>query len=116
MLGAGDVPDRLLGLADASALAPGMTHSCAMVAGGTVYCWGSNDGGQIGDGTTVGRPIPTLVPGTLGTAAIEAGDRHTCLLIGGTILCCVALTSIRTGTRRCTRARSCRAAASGCTH
>ena len=44
-------------------LAGGMTHSCGVSAGGreVVYCWGDNIGGQLGDGTTVFRPLPVPV-------------------------------------------------------
>ena len=40
--------------ASASDLAIGERHSCAVLRDGTVWCWGSNAYGQIGDGTTEG--------------------------------------------------------------
>lgn len=44
---------------DAVALGMGGVHSCAIRAGGAVWCWGENDtcanGGQLGDGTTTSR-------------------------------------------------------------
>ena len=46
-------------VADATGLALGGVHSCAIRAGGEVWCWGENntctDGGQLGDGTTTNR-------------------------------------------------------------
>ena len=30
---------------------------------GEVYCWGWNQYGQLGDGTTIDRPLPTKVVG-----------------------------------------------------
>ncbi len=41
----------------------GGDYSCALVTSGDVYCWGRNDYGQLGDGTTVNRVIPTKVIG-----------------------------------------------------
>lgn len=57
----------------------GEAHSCALGSGGVVHCWGSNDYGQLGDGTTVTRPNPTRVPGLpANVVEIAAGDWHSC--------------------------------------
>ena len=63
------------------AIASGGRQSCAMLAGGAMVCWGANDFGQLGDGTTAGRALPVLVR-TIGSggARIAAGDRHMCAL------------------------------------
>ena len=57
------------------------SHNCALTTTGTVYCWGRNDIGQIGDGSTTIRYVPTAVtiPGGLTVTAIAAGD-HTCAI------------------------------------
>jgi alpha-tubulin suppressor-like RCC1 family protein len=39
-------------------VALGFSHACARTAGGAVWCWGSGSYGQLGDGTTNGRPTP----------------------------------------------------------
>ncbi|HEU5183431.1 MAG TPA: Ig-like domain-containing protein [Gemmatimonadaceae bacterium] len=63
-----------------STLTSGGSHSCALTPGGVAYCWGSNLGGQLGDGTTIDRYSPTRVAGGLEFASISAGSSHTCAL------------------------------------
>jgi len=42
-------------------LAPGNEHTCGATKGGEVLCWGANDRGQLGDGSTIDRPEPVVV-------------------------------------------------------
>jgi alpha-tubulin suppressor-like RCC1 family protein len=44
-----------------------------------VQCWGSNDRGQLGDGTTTDRSTPIFV-GVTATTDLALGDLHTCAL------------------------------------
>jgi alpha-tubulin suppressor-like RCC1 family protein len=53
-------------------------HTCAFTGTGDAYCWGENETGQVGDGTTVDRLAPTAVVGGLIFTSIDAGFRHTC--------------------------------------
>jgi hypothetical protein len=40
-------------------------HSCGLTVQGRACCWGANGAGQLGDGTTVDRRVPTPVAGGL---------------------------------------------------
>lgn len=70
------------------AVATGANHTCALIADGTVRCWGRNNVGQLGDGTTTDRTSSVQVSGVSYAIAIAAGDEHTCALIAdGSIKC-----------------------------
>ncbi|HVY32034.1 MAG TPA: hypothetical protein VHB79_36110 [Polyangiaceae bacterium] len=75
----------------ALAVAPGAAHTCALLQGGTVKCWGNNDGGQLGLGDVrsrgddlneMGDALPEVDLGSGRTAvSISAGQFHTCALL-----------------------------------
>jgi alpha-tubulin suppressor-like RCC1 family protein len=44
-----------------AAIDAGDKHTCGVTSTGAVYCWGDNTFGQLGDGTTTGRLVPTRV-------------------------------------------------------
>jgi alpha-tubulin suppressor-like RCC1 family protein/tRNA A-37 threonylcarbamoyl transferase component Bud32 len=62
------------------ALAAGAAHTCGVSARGTVYCWGQNASGQLGDGTSTDRSGPTPLATGLELVQVSAGGRHTCAL------------------------------------
>ncbi len=47
---------------DLKAVSIGSSFSCAQKSNGTIYAWGKNNSGQLGDGTTVEKPNPVSVP------------------------------------------------------
>ena len=64
------------------------SHTCAMLADGTVQSWGYNGNGQLGDGTTTDRLTPVLVSGITTATSVSAGGGHTCAtLADGTVQC-----------------------------
>jgi alpha-tubulin suppressor-like RCC1 family protein len=86
------VPLPVAGLdGPAVALSAGGDHTCAIVAaeaGDYVECWGRNDDGQLGDGTTTDRPSAVRVAGLpAGVSAVAAGGLHTCAIAGGDVWC-----------------------------
>ena len=69
-------PVRVLGVSDAKHVAAGEFHSLAVTEDGSVWAWGNNADGQLGDGSTKSRIIPIRL-GTIGdVGAISAGARH----------------------------------------
>jgi alpha-tubulin suppressor-like RCC1 family protein len=66
------------GITDATAVATGSRHTCAVLADGTIKCWGSNGIGQLGDGTLAVRMLPVAVAGITDATAVAAGFQHSC--------------------------------------
>ncbi len=68
------------------AVAAGADHSLALEADGTVWAWGKNTNGQLGDGTTTNHTVPAPVTGLSGMKAIAArGNFSLALKEDGTV-------------------------------
>jgi len=88
--GATPQPVAVTGLpGPATAVAAGVAHTCALLADGSVACWGGNRWGELGDGSTTSRSRPAPVRGLAGPAsALAAGDHLTCaVLAAGAVAC-----------------------------
>lgn len=69
-------------------LSAGWAHTCALQdPNGDVVCWGANEEGQLGDGSTHDRSLPMVVNGLAGVTRIAAGGAHTCALVGTDVKC-----------------------------
>ncbi|MBK7743710.1 MAG: fibronectin type III domain-containing protein [Betaproteobacteria bacterium] len=83
-------PVPVSGLAsDATAVALGGLHTCALANVGATYCWGNNASGQLGNFTQTSSAVPVRVT-VLGSnvLSIAAGADHSCAVGGsGTVGC-----------------------------
>jgi len=70
-------------------VAVGEYHTCALIQGGTVQCWGLNDQGQAGDAANSGAqwsPVAVTINGTVIQLAV--GGNHNCALLDtGSVFC-----------------------------
>jgi alpha-tubulin suppressor-like RCC1 family protein len=60
--------------AGAQGAAAGSSHTTVLKDDGTVWSWGANSNGQLGDGTTTQRVLPVNVTTLSNVAAIADGD------------------------------------------
>lgn len=61
-------------------ISTGESHSCAVVVGTRVKCWGRNREGQLGNGQFVDSNTPVEVTDLYNTKEVSAGQSHTCAL------------------------------------
>jgi len=81
-----DVPTPVLGATGVRSVAIGGVsshagHMLLLLANGTVLAVGANVRGELGDGTTVGRVVPALVPGLFNVTAVSASIDHSMALL-----------------------------------
>jgi alpha-tubulin suppressor-like RCC1 family protein len=84
-------PQLAVGLADAASIGLGDAHSCAVRAGGTAVCWGSNVSGQVGNGDTLtfgGINMPTPVMDLTDAVVVRGGLAHTCASVSDDTMKC----------------------------
>lgn len=88
-------PVTIRGVQGAVAVTTGSGHACALGARGEVWCWGQNESGQFGDGSTNSRgwegdwaATARPVAGLGKAIAVSAGVGRTCAVVeGGAIWC-----------------------------
>jgi alpha-tubulin suppressor-like RCC1 family protein len=66
-------PVQVQGLAKVVAVSGGLSHSLALRSDGSVWSWGGNFNGQLGDGTTAQRSLPAKISALGNVIAIAAG-------------------------------------------
>jgi alpha-tubulin suppressor-like RCC1 family protein len=84
-----DVPTPIASLSALSDAAIGGNFSCAVKSDGTLWCWGANASGQLGNGTTAPAYAPAEVaPLGHAVAQVSAGSEHACAVkTDGTLWC-----------------------------
>jgi alpha-tubulin suppressor-like RCC1 family protein len=69
-------------------LSAGYLHTCAVRPDATVWCWGRNSSGQLGDGTTVDKLTPVPVASLSNVVEVSVGAAHSCARKSdGTVWC-----------------------------
>lgn len=82
---------NLPGQRSAIAISTGTFMTCAITTDGMGYCWGENDEGQLGNGTTNSRrmtPAEVLFPSGYTPVSISAGDDFACALMDNRKVMC----------------------------
>lgn len=92
------MPTPVFGISDVKRISAGEAHTCAIDgAENELFCWGSNEFGQLGLGfgsdiSFIQIPFPTLGPAGFSemsqTTSVAAGSQHTCAVFGeGSVAC-----------------------------
>jgi alpha-tubulin suppressor-like RCC1 family protein len=81
-------PSLVAGGLTFASLSARMFYTCGVTVEGAAYCWGDNQDGQLGDGTTDQRLTPVPVAGGLSFTSISAGGIHTCGLTAAGVAYC----------------------------
>ena len=73
----------------ADSVSAGVYHTCAVLDDGSIKCWGLNNEGQLGDGSTTTRTTPVSVNLDAGKMAyaVAAGLHHTCAIVDDHLEC-----------------------------
>jgi alpha-tubulin suppressor-like RCC1 family protein len=82
-------PVDVVGLSSGvAAVAVGREHTCAVLATGSVRCWGGNRNNALGNGSGVNSAVPVDVAGVSGAVSIASGSDYSCVLTGaGAVRC-----------------------------
>lgn len=104
-------PMPVTGIPNATKVAAGGGHTCALLTSGEVDCWGENYGGQLGDGTSTGPEVclyeafgsksevpcsttPVTVSGLKNATSLSAGGGDTCALLASGGIDCWGVNSV----------------------
>jgi alpha-tubulin suppressor-like RCC1 family protein len=82
------IPREVSGNLVFASMAEGLQHACGVTLTGEAWCWGANQNGQVGDGTTTARLTPTRVSLNVPIVEISAGRNGTCgRIASGRVYC-----------------------------
>ena len=81
-------PTQVPGLSNVVEVSGGDYNTCALIADGTVWCWGENQFGTVGDGTTTDRLTPVPVTGLTGAIEVEVAFDGACALLADRTVTC----------------------------
>ena len=86
--GQADTADVTVMVITLASLTVGSAYTCGVTTSGSVYCWGWNSFGQLGDGSTTRKITPVPVSDGLAFSSVSAGLLHTCgVTTGGAAYC-----------------------------
>ena len=71
-------PSSVLGEHVWSTMSAAQYHTCGATGSSALYCWGENESGRLGDGTTADRTTPTQIGTDQSWATVNTGYDHTC--------------------------------------
>ncbi len=81
-------PTTVTSLSGVIDIAAGGAHTCAVISGGTVRCWGRGSHGQLGNNNNLHSNVIVAVSGLTGATNISSGDKFSCAaLSNGTMKC-----------------------------
>ncbi len=66
----------------ATHVAAGGSHTCALMSDSSVWCWGANASGQLGNSTQTDSAVPVQVTGLTNATGLASGGTHTCAIQG----------------------------------
>ena len=81
------IPVTVTGVAGVTQTASGYDHTCALLAGGKIACWGSDVDGRLGRGTRIQSSQPVKVVGLTKITSLGLGSYHGCAVAGGALSC-----------------------------
>ena len=84
-------PVQVSQISDFAYIAAGWANTCGQRVNGSVYCWGNNELGQLGNGTYDYKNAPGNPLNLSGITQIDPGDLHICALISGNTVYCIGM-------------------------
>jgi alpha-tubulin suppressor-like RCC1 family protein len=62
-------------------------HTCGLATDNSAYCWGWNASGELGDGTSTNRLVPTAVSNAIKFTSLAVGGAYSCGMNGDKVWC-----------------------------